>query len=70
MSQILTLEKLECHFIKYKLMISQENGISSGGNGGPIRRSPNRTITRYKPFGKETIDSNNNKGSLKHIFSL
>ncbi|WMV15333.1 hypothetical protein MTR67_008718, partial [Solanum verrucosum] len=33
MSHILTLEKLESHLIKSKLMVGQENGISSGGYG-------------------------------------
>ncbi|KAH0765505.1 hypothetical protein KY285_001376 [Solanum tuberosum] len=70
MSHILTSEKLESHFIKSKLMVCQENVVGSGSNGGPIRRSPNRTITRYQPFGKATIDPNNNQGSQRHIFSL
>ncbi|KAG5632901.1 hypothetical protein H5410_004618 [Solanum commersonii] len=78
MSHILTLEKLESHFIKSKLMVGQENGILSSldnefpqstsiRNGGPIRRSPNRTSTRYQPFGKETIHPNNNQGSYRHV---
>jgi len=69
MSHILTLEKLESHFIKSKLMVCQENGIGSGSNGGPIRRLPNRTSTRYQPFGKETIDPNN-QGSERHACFL
>ncbi|KAK4710649.1 hypothetical protein R3W88_005162 [Solanum pinnatisectum] len=82
MSLILTLEKLESHLIKSKLMVGQENGISSGGygilssfdnefpqnasssNGCPIR-SPNRTSSRYQPFGKE-IDPNNQGSSDRH----
>ncbi|KAG5632896.1 hypothetical protein H5410_004613 [Solanum commersonii] len=46
-------------------MVGQESGIGSGSNGGPIRRSPNWTSTRYQPFGKETIDLNNNIGSQR-----
>ncbi|WMV10041.1 hypothetical protein MTR67_003426 [Solanum verrucosum] len=34
----IVMEKQECHFIKPKLMVGQENGIGSGSNGGPIRR--------------------------------
>uniref|UniRef100_K4AWN5 Uncharacterized protein n=1 Tax=Solanum lycopersicum TaxID=4081 RepID=K4AWN5_SOLLC len=76
MSHILTLEKLESHFIKSRLMVGQENGILcsldnefpqsiSISSGGPIRRSPNRASTKYQPFGKEKIHPNNNQGSCR-----
>ncbi|WMV15329.1 hypothetical protein MTR67_008714 [Solanum verrucosum] len=73
-----TSEKLQNHSIKSKLMVEQQNGILSSldnefpqntsRNGGPIRRSPNRTSSRYQPFGKE-IDPNN-QGLDRHVFSL
>ena len=69
MSHILTLEKLNGHLIKSKLMVGQENGISSS-NGGPIRRSPNRASVRYQSFWKD-IDQNNQGSSYRHVnFSL